>query len=153
MMLHRKVGRPSFKQDNQLEYEEQPILRKSQSELYNKKLCIICPIEKKKQTLHCVQTLQMGDKMLSVAQKLSSKGVYRRLNLMSAANDVPANDVMYHNTCWVNAKRAADKTYETFSEKDYNNALLDVEIAHLVEKEMADPSGKVLDMNTINEFY
>ena len=47
MMLHRKVGRPSFKQDNQLEYEEQPILRKSQSELYNKKLCIICPIEKK----------------------------------------------------------------------------------------------------------
>ena len=46
MMLHRKVGRPSFKQDNQLEYEEQPILRKSQSELYNKKLHQ-CPIEKK----------------------------------------------------------------------------------------------------------
>ena len=76
-----------------------------------------------------------------------------RPSLISAADDVPANDVMYHNTCWVNAKRAADKTYETFSEKDYNNVLLNVEIARFIEKEMADPSGKVLDMNTINEFY
>ena len=109
--------------------------------------------KKTKQTLHCVQTLQMGDKMLSVAQKFSNKGVYRHLNLISAADDVPVNDVMYHNTCWVNAKRAADKTYETFSEKDYYNALLNVEIARFIEKEMADPSGNVLDMNTINEFY
>ena len=60
---------------------------------------------------------------------------------------------MYHNTCWVNANREADKMYETFSEKDYINALSDVETVHFVEKEMADPSGKVLDMNIINEIY
>ena len=41
----------------------------------------------------------MGDKMLFVAQKLSHKGFYRRLNVTSAANDAPANDVMYHSTC------------------------------------------------------
>ena len=151
-MLDRKVCRPSFKQGNQLEYEEQPMLRRSQSEPYNKKLCIICQIENKN-ILHCVQTLQMSDKMLSVAQKLSNKGFYKRLNTILAANDAPANDVMYHNSCWVNAKRDADKTYETFSEKDYINALSDVEIVHFVEKEMADPSGKVLDMNIINEIY
>ena len=81
--------------------------------------------------------MQMGDKMLSVAQKLSNKGFYRRLNTISAANDAPASDVMYHNICWVNAKRKADKAYETFSEKDYINALSDVEIVHFVEKEMA----------------
>ena len=95
----------------------------------------------------------MGDKMLSVAQKLSNKGFYRRFNTISAANDAPANDAMYHNSCWVNVKRDADKTYETFSEKDYINALSDVEIVHFVEKEMTDPSGKVLDMNIINEIY
>ena len=43
------------------------------SKPYNKKLCIICQIENKN-ILYCVQTLQMGDKMLSVAQKLSNKG-------------------------------------------------------------------------------
>ena len=91
--------------------------------------------------------------MLSVAQKLSNKGFYRHLNTISAANNVPANDVTYHNSCWVNAKRDADKTYETLSKKDYINALSDVEIVHFVEKEMADPSRKVLDMNIINEIY
>ena len=37
-MLDSMVGRPSFKQANQLEYEEQLMLRRSQSEPYNKKL-------------------------------------------------------------------------------------------------------------------
>ena len=59
---------------------------------------------------------------------------------------------MYHNTYWVNAKIEADKTYETFSEKDYN-ALSDVEVAHFVEKEMGDPSGKVKSMNITNKTY
>ena len=66
IMLDRKVGRPSFKQGNQLEYEGQPMLRRSQSEPYNKKLWIICQIENKN-ILHCVQTFQMGDQMRSVA--------------------------------------------------------------------------------------
>ena len=60
---------------------------------------------------------------------------------------------MYHNIYWVNAKGETDKTYETFSEKDYINALSDVEITHFGEKEMTDASGKVLDMNITNETY
>ena len=99
-MLDRNVRRSSFKQGNQLEYEKLPMLRRLQSETYNKKLCLICQIENKN-ILHCIQTLQMGDKTLSVAQKLCNKGFYRRLNVISAANDASANDVMYHNTCWV----------------------------------------------------
>ena len=70
--------------------------------------------------------------MLSRAQKLSNKGFCGRLNTISAANNALANDVMYHKTCWVNAKREADKTYGTFSEKDYINALSDVEIVYFV---------------------
>ena len=53
-------------------------------------------------------TLQMGDKILSVTQKRPNKGSYKGLNTISAAYDTSANDVMYHNTCWVNAKREAD---------------------------------------------
>ena len=109
---------------------------------YNKKLCIICQIENKN-ILHCAQTcVQMGDKMFSL---------FRCPSAISVANDAPANDVMYHNTCWVNGKREAYKTYETLSEKDFINALSDVKIVPFVEKEMADPSEKVLDMNIINK--
>ena len=147
-MLDRNIGRPSFKQGNQSEYEEQPMVRRSQSEPCNNKLCIICLI-KNKNILHCVQTLQTGEKMLSAAQKIFNKGSYRRFNTISAANDAPVSDLMYHNTSWVNAKRKADKTYETFSK----NAPSDVEIVYFVEKEMADPSEKVLDMNIINKIY
>ena len=42
--------------------------------------------------------------MIFVAQKLSNKGFYRRLNVISAAYDAPVNDVMYHNNCWVMLK-------------------------------------------------
>ena len=109
-MLHRNVCRPSFKQGNQLEYEKLPILRRLQSETYNKKLCLICQIENKN-ILYGIQTLQMGDKMLSVAQKLSNKGFQRCLNVISATNDALANDVMYHSQYLLgNAKREDYKT-------------------------------------------
>ena len=36
--------------------------------------------------------------MLFVAQKRSNKGFYMCLNVISAANDAHANDVIYHNT-------------------------------------------------------
>ena len=86
-----------------MEYEKLPILRRLRSETYKKKLCMICQIESKN-VLHCIQTLQMGDKMFSVVQKLSNESFYRWLNTISAANGAPANDVMYHNTCSVMLK-------------------------------------------------
>ena len=53
----------------------------------------------------------MGDKMLSVAQKLSNKGFQRCLNVISATNDALANDVMYHSQYLLgNAKREDYKT-------------------------------------------
>ena len=68
-----------------------------------------------------VQTLEMGDQMLNVSQQLSNKNFYRRLNTISAANDAPANDVMYHDICWVKAKREADKGNKIVKESDYIN--------------------------------
>ena len=87
--------------------------------------------------------LQNGWQSAFSGRKLSNKGFYRRLCAISAANDTTANNIMYHSTWWLNAEREADKTYETFSKKYYFNALSDVEVVYFVEKEMADPSGKV----------
>lgn len=95
----------------------------------------------------------MDDKMLGVSKQPSNKGFYRHLNTSSVANDVPANNVMYYDICWIKAKREADRTNETVKENDYINALSAVEIIHFVEKQMLDPSGKLLDMNVINETY
>ena len=91
--------------------------------------------------------------MLSIAQNLSNKGFYRRLNTIPAASDAPANDVLYHNACWVTAKRESEKKNVLFKEQDYINALSDIEIVHYVEKEILEPREKVLDMNTLNEIY
>ena len=86
-------------------------------------------------------------------QKLSNKSFYRRSGAISAANDAPANDVIYHNICWINAKREADKKYETFFQKHYINAPLDVEVVYFAVRKMTDPSAKVKHMNIIYKNY
>ena len=126
-----------------MENEKQPTLRRSQSKPYNNNLFIISQIENK-------NILQNGWQSAFSGQKLSNKGFYGSLCKISAANDATANNVIYRNTSWENAKREVDKTYETFSEKGYINAVSDVEVVYFVEKEMVDPSGKVKNMNIIN---
>ena len=85
-VLKRKVGRPSLNMTSPDTIAEQPMLRRSQSEPYNKKLCVIC--QKDGGVLHLVQTLQMGANMLSVSERNSDKSFYRRLNSITAATDV-----------------------------------------------------------------
>ena len=150
-VLKRKVGRPSLNMTSPDTIAEQPMLRRSQSEPYNKKLCVIC--QKDGGVLHMFQTLQMGANMLSVSEINSDKSFYRRLNSITAATDAPTNDVMYHNTCWIKAKREAEKTVEFVREDEYVKALSDVEIIHFVEKQLLDPNGNVLDMTIINDTY
>ena len=60
---------------------------------------------------------------------------------------------MYHNTCWIKAKREAETNVEFVREDEYVKALSDVEIIHFVEKQLLDPSGKVLDMTILNDTY
>ena len=46
--------------------------------------------------------------MLLMSEKLSDKGFFRRLNSISSAADALANDVMYHNLCWADAKKESN---------------------------------------------
>ena len=46
--------------------------------------------------------------MLQVSKKFADK--FRRLNTIMSAEDALANHVLYHNQCWVIAKRKAKHT-------------------------------------------
>ena len=72
----------------------------------------------------------MSDKMLSVVQKLSNKGFYRRLNVISAVNDAPANDVMYHGTCRVLLKEKMIKRDLRFYENWNLNFLGPIDVTN-----------------------
>ena len=45
--------------------------------------------------------------MLVISEKLRDKSFFRRLNSIPKADDAVANDVVYHDTCWIKAKREA----------------------------------------------
>ena len=45
--------------------------------------------------------------MLVVAHKLLDKGVSNWLNAILKAGDALANNIIYHNLCWANAKKKA----------------------------------------------
>ena len=46
--------------------------------------------------------------MLSVAQTLPDKSFLQRLISITNAHEAVANDVIYHNVCWVKGKRDAE---------------------------------------------
>ena len=56
-------------------------------------------------SLHLVQTKEASKLMLSVSEKLSDKGFFRKLNSISSAANAIANDVMYYNFCWADVKK------------------------------------------------
>ena len=52
-----------------------------------------------------VKTLEKN--MSVVSEKLSDKSFFRKLNSIPNGDDEVANDVVYHDTCWIKAKREA----------------------------------------------
>ena len=79
-----------------------------------------------------------------------------RLNSIPNPEDGFANDVHYHLPCWVKAKKEAQRigrVATTDKEENIGQILSDIEILNLTERELNDPSKKVLDMNTVNTVY
>ena len=146
-IVKRKPGRPSTaKTEEPLE----GLTIRSKSEHYDKKLCIIC--QKVGGKIHNVQFIETGKKMLEVSEKLNDKGFFRRLNTISSSSDAVANDVVYHNACWADAKQnARPKNKEGFN---FARTLSDMELINFVEKElMQQDSDRILDMNMVNSMY
>ena len=86
--------------------------------------------------------------MLVTSEKLPDKSFFRRLNSITKADDAVANDVVYHGTCWIKAKReAAPKTIVTEnSVKTYS----DIESLNLIELRF---QTKPQEMNEIIRIY
>ena len=125
-IVKRKAGHPS---SNTLEIENEVRQLRSQSIQYNKDICIIC--QSPSGTTHRVETLETGKLMFSVANKVSSKDFFMRLNSIPNPEDGVANDVRYHLPCWVKAKKEAqriERVATTDKEENIGQILSDVEI-------------------------
>ena len=81
-------------------------MTRSKSEKFDKNLCIIYQITTER-NLTRAEREDTGKHMLVVLENLSDKSFFRRLNSIPKADDAVANDVVYHDTCWIKAKREA----------------------------------------------
>ena len=86
-----------------------------------------------------------------MSKKSSEKGFFPRFIIISSAADAIANDVMYHNLCWADAKKKANPKSERLV--NFSCKLADIEITDFVQSYLNDFSERVLDMNKIDEIY
>ena len=66
-----------------------------------------------------------------------------------------ANDVSYHQSCWIYKQRKASKDERTFDENHNHTAKVksDIEITNIVKSELIYPRASTLDMNNVNNTY
>ena len=86
-----------------------------------------------------------------MSKKSSEKGFFPRFIIVSSAADAIANDVMYHNLCWADAKKKANPKSERLV--NFSCKFTDIEITDFVQSYLNDFSERVLDMNKIDEIY
>ena len=134
-IVKRKAGRPSLN-PNKSKDNEEALTTRSKTVHYDKMLCIIC--QKRGGKVHSVQAKETGSLMLTVSEKLMDKSFFRRLNNITSASDAVANDVMYHNLCWADAKKKVTPKVERA--EIYSRTLAYVEIIDFVESCLRDQS-------------
>ena len=93
-----------------------------------KDICIIC--QKHGMNLHWIEFETTAQNMLQVSKMLTDKSFFRRLNTITA-EDAVANDVLYHNQCWVIAKRKAK--WKSSNPEDQVHTLLEIQLINFVK--------------------
>ena len=126
-------------------------MTQSNSEKFDKKFCSICQIPTET-NLTRAEREDTGKYMLVVSEKLPDKSFFRRLSSIPKADDAVANDVVYHDTCWIKVNReAAPKTVVT--ENFVVKTLTDIELLNLIELRFSIKPQEVIGMNEINRIY
>ena len=124
---------------------------------YNSSMCIIC--QKEGGTLHKVETKPKGLKMFEVVKKIDGKSFFIHLNTLCNAADAVANDVQYHQRCWLYAQRNAKKTNnihcdtDSIEIADTSRVISDIELLNVVKCEFDKKENTDLNMNNINNTY
>ena len=101
LVFKRKAGRSSAVLES--DQNQEKLITRSQTTLYNKDLCIIC--QKPGKNIHKVSTNEAGELMVKVSEKLPDKRLFRRVDSTASAKDAAANDFLYHNLCWTLIKQ------------------------------------------------
>ena len=100
-MIRKNIGRPtSIPNEPSLQTKTACSLRWS-TEPYIKTLCIICPERKTSEDTHTIKAMRKGLRMLQVVKEIECKGSFIRLNTIPNLRDAFANDVIYHQSCWI----------------------------------------------------
>ena len=119
---------------------------------YNSELCVICQSEGGK--LHKVMTKANGQQMFNIATNLKDNSFLVRLNTPSDATDAVANDVQYHQRCWVYAQRSVCSIDVDIVEIEQSSRVVaDIEILNAIKCELSNPTGVILNMKNINTTY
>ena len=145
-LIKRMAGRPRLQVPEQ---QQEPLITRSKSEKFDKKVCIFYEIPTE-ENLTRAEHEDTGKRMLLVSDKLS-KSFFRRLNSIPKAYDAVANDVVYHDICWIKAKReAAPKTVLT---KNFVKTLSDIKLINFIELRFSTKLQGMIEMNEINRIY
>ena len=85
--------------------------------------------------------------MLSVSENLLDKSFFRRLNSIPKVDDAVANEVVYHDTCWV------EDAPKKVAIENFVKTLSDIELLNLIELRFSTKPQEMITMNEINEIY
>ena len=93
--------------------------------------------------------------MLQVPKEIEDKGFIIRWNTIPNPKDAFANDIIYHQSCWIYKQRKISKDGRAFDENHNDTAKVksDIEIIDIVKSELIHPTASTLDMNNVNNTY
>ena len=93
--------------------------------------------------------------MLQAAKEIEIKGFFIHSNTIPNPDDAFANDVNYHQSCWIYKQHEASKDERVFDENYNDTAKVksDIEIINMVNSEIIYPTASTQDMKNVNNTY
>ena len=89
--------------------------------------------------------------MLNASEKLVDKYFFCRINSITNAEDVVANEVVHHDVCWVKAKREAKR--KPIKVENFVETLSDIELVNYFELEFLLQKDYIMTMNDVDKIY
>ena len=131
-IINKSAGRPRKSSD-----DHDCELRTPRQLLFDKLYCLFCQQEKK-ESVHSVETENMGKQFFEIGKETSNDIIKNRLSLL-VADGTPlsavAYDMKYHLSCLVKNKRYCKKdsfTFQNISAQEKLRLMADLEIIDII---------------------
>ena len=129
LIIKRKAGRPSWNSSHQT---PEGLTTRSKSEPYLKGPCIICQVPGG--SVSKIEFEATGKYMLQVLKKLQDKWFFSKLSEKTLAEDAVANNVVYHNPSWANARSKVCPRQE--KDNSISHTLSEIEVMNFVQTQL-----------------